>query len=415
MAGEQVYGDGTNSSVGTQIRQEHYNKKSVIELKDETYLSQMSDAMSQPKHFGKKMKKYKYIAMLDDANNNSQGLDVNGAILNPGNLYGSSRDIGTITSKLPTISETGGRVNRVGFTRVEIEAVIENYGFFHEYTKDSYNFDTDAELKMHNTREATRGAIQINEDILYITLVNAAGVAYYPGQATSDATVTGDQNDEEDVKQSVPSYMGLINLDIELDNNKCPRDTSVIAGSKLTDTKVVQSARYMFISSDVKADFMSMTDLHGNPAFKEVASYTDANKNGKYVKSIHGEIGQVGPFRLIVHPNAVLRAGAGADVGSAGGTNAANDGFRVTDVAGTDKYDVYPCLVVGSKSFTHIGFEYGAGAKSKFKVRNVSPEQAGGSHDPFYKTGFSSIEFWQGVLVDRPEWLATYNIAAKLY
>ena len=34
-----------------------------------------------------------------------------------GNLYGSSKDIGTISGKLPALSETGGRVNRVGFKR----------------------------------------------------------------------------------------------------------------------------------------------------------------------------------------------------------------------------------------------------------------------------------------------------------
>ncbi len=49
-----------------------------------------------------------------------------------GNFYGSSKDVGTITSKIPALSETGGRVNRVGMKRIELEGSIEKFGFFTE-------------------------------------------------------------------------------------------------------------------------------------------------------------------------------------------------------------------------------------------------------------------------------------------
>lgn len=402
-----IYGDGSNSSVdaagNSQIRQNFYDKKAVIDVKDEMYLSNLSSTTNMPKHAGKEIVKHRYIALLDDENVNSQGLDTTGATLAAGNLYGSSRDVGTITSKIPDLSETGGRVNRVGFTRKEIKASIANRGFFFEWSKDSMNFDTDAELKMHLTREAVRGAVQINEDILYITLVNGAGVNMFAGSATSIATITGEA---DDATAAVPTYKDLLALDIELTNNKCPRDTKVIAGSKMTDTKVVQAARYMFVSPDVVTSFRAMTDLHGNPAFKEVAEYTDAtNGKGKYIKALNGEVGAVGPFRIVVHPKAIVREGAGADVDK----NAA--GLRETG----GNYDVYPNLVVGSEAFTHVGFEFGAGTKGKFKTRNVTPEQNVTSSDPYGKTGFTSIEFWNGVMIDRPEWMAVYNTGAKLY
>lgn len=69
------------------------------------------------------------MPLLDDRNMNDQGLDAAGAVYNNGNLYGSSKDIGTISSKLPMVSETGGRVNRVGFTRVTVEGSLEKMGF----------------------------------------------------------------------------------------------------------------------------------------------------------------------------------------------------------------------------------------------------------------------------------------------
>ena len=402
-----LYGNGTDSSVDAvgkaQIRQNYYDKKAVIDIQDEMYLSKLSSTTNMPKNMGKEIIKHRYIALLDDENVNSQGLSAAGATLTNGNLYASSRDIGTITSKLPELSETGGRVNRVGFTRKEIKASITNRGFFFEWSKDSMNFDTDAELKMHLTREAVRGATQINEDVLYITLVNGAGVTQFAGSATSIATITGEV---DDATAAVPTYKDLLALDIELTNNKCPRDTKVIDGSKMIDTKVVQAARYMFVSPDVVTSFRAMTDLHGAPAFKEVAEYTNAiNGKGKYLKALNGEVGAVGPFRIVVHPKAVVREGAGAAVTD----NLA--GLRETG----DNYDVYPNLVVGSEAFTHVGFEFGAGTKGKFKTRNVTPEQNVTSQDPFGKTGFTSIEFWNGVMIDRSEWIAVYNTGAKLY
>jgi N4-gp56 family major capsid protein len=406
MANEIIYGDGSNSSVeatgNAQIRQDYYDKKAVIDIQDEMYLAKLSGTTNMPKHYGETIKKYRYIPLLDDENDNSQGLDTSGSAIAAGNIYGSSRDIGTINSKLPDLSETGGRVNRVGFTRKQITASIANRGFFFEWTKDSMNFDSDAELKMHLTREAVRGAAQINEDILYISLVNNAGVNYFGGAATTVATVTGEV---DDATAAVPTYTDLLALDVELTNNKCPRDTKVIDGSRMIDTKVVRAARYMFISPDVEISFRAMTNLHGDPAFKDVSEYTNANKDGKYIKALNGEIGAVGPFRIVVHPNAVMRIGAGAAVtNNLAGLR--NDGSN---------YDVYPCLVVGSEAFTHVGFEFGAGTKGKFKTNTMMPEANRSSQDPYGKTGFTAIEFWNGILVDRPEWLAVYNIGAKLY
>src|SRR5690606_33857785 len=107
------------------------------------------------------------------------GIDASGATIANGNLYGSSKDIGTITDKLPIVGEHGGRVNRVGFKRKELEGTFEKFGFFDEYTKDSVDFDSDAELMQHVNREMINGANEISEDTLQIDLLTAAGVIKY--------------------------------------------------------------------------------------------------------------------------------------------------------------------------------------------------------------------------------------------
>jgi len=47
-ASEQVYGSGSNSSVGTQFRTDYYYKKALVEAAKEAYFSQMADSRSMP-------------------------------------------------------------------------------------------------------------------------------------------------------------------------------------------------------------------------------------------------------------------------------------------------------------------------------------------------------------------------------
>lgn len=407
-----LYNTGKTGSLSTidkaasnqQIVQRHYNKKAIIDIKDEMILSQMSGTMSQPKNQGKEVVKHRYIPLLSNENSGGAdlGLDSSGTAYANGNLYGSSRGTGFIEGKLPDLGETSERVNKVSFSRKEVKGNIVNRGFFFEWSKDEVNFDSDPMMKQHITTEAIRGANQINEDVLGIELINGAGVNYYAGDATTKATID---------EKSIPTIQDLIRLDTELDNNKCPRDTKVITGSRLVDTKTVAGARYMFISPDAKMDFMSIKALNGtDDAFVPVEQYQAASGNSKFIKTIHGEIGKVGPFRLVVHPKMLRYSDAsGKAVGKNWTSTSATDPFRND---GT-KFEVYPCLVVGSQAFTHIGFEFGAGTAQKFNVVTKTPEELRSKANPYAKTGMTVVEFWNGVLIERPEWIAVYNIASK--
>ena len=94
------YGAGgaqTNpSSVGKQIRLDVYEKQALIDMAKEQYFSQLSGTMDMPKNMGKTIKKFHWLPLLDAANVNDQGIDANGASYANGNLYGSSKDIGSI-------------------------------------------------------------------------------------------------------------------------------------------------------------------------------------------------------------------------------------------------------------------------------------------------------------------------------
>ena len=309
-----------------------------------------------------------------------------------GNLYGSSKDVGYISGKLPVLSEQGGRVNRVGFKRREIESNLNKFGFFDEYTQESLDFDTDEELDMHINREMVRAANEINEDLIQIDLLNAPGVIRFGGAAVSTNTVTGEGTDV-----SLVTYEDLMRLSIELDDNRCPKNTKIITGTRMVDTKVVDAARFMFIGSELIPMVKKMKDLFNNPAFIGVQHYAAGTTVAR------GEIGQVGDFRIIVVPEMMHWAGAGATA------TAANEGYRETG----GKYDVFPMLVVGDESFTTVGFQTD-GKTVKFTITHKKPgKETADRNDPYGETGFMSIKWYYGFMALRPERIAVVKTVAE--
>jgi len=126
--------DGQKSSIdgagSDQMNTFYWLKKALIESRKEQFFMPMSSTINMPKHFGKTIKVFEYVPLLDDRNINDQGIDAAGATIVNGNLYGSSKDIGTITSKLPTLTENGGRVNRFVFTLLTLACSLHMFVFF---------------------------------------------------------------------------------------------------------------------------------------------------------------------------------------------------------------------------------------------------------------------------------------------
>lgn len=462
-----IYGDstGTQSSIGKQLIPFKVIRPALIEDEKERYFTQMADTEFMPKHNGKKIVRERYYPILDARNVNDQGIDASGnstnkkvliVITNPdgmkwyaegigdsdenalkaakkavinilrnlnittqtavdtnydaakgeaagwnfnelnavfygGNLWGSSKDIGTFTSKLPYISEAGGSVNRIGFQRDSFEAEIHNFGFFRQYTRDSVDFDNDPDLEKHITREAIRAAREIIEGLVQVDLINAAQVVYYGGEAISNETVTG----EDGQTPSILTYDLIHKVNNTLTSNRCPFDTTIIKGSRLIDTKTISKARYAYISSDLEKTLFKMKDYHNEKAFVPVRQYADAGNIAA------GEIGAIENVRFISVPEMKKWEGKGATVTT-------NGGYRETD----GKYDIYPVLFVGSKSFNTIGYQTD-GTSSKFEIINKKPRETASLDDPYGHQGFWSIQWWYGFMAVRPEWIAVVKVVAE--
>lgn len=385
---------GTPSDIGSQMNTYYWDRRSLIDAAEQMFFSPLADARSMPMHYGKELKVYYYVPLLDDRNVNDQGLDAAGVVMADGNMYGSSKDVGTITARMPTLTEEGGRVNRVGFTRLERSGTLQEHGFFTEFSEDSLMFDTDSDLYGHMSREMVAGANEVTEDLLQVDLLTNAGIVVYGGTATQDSEVTGEG------VESLVTWTDLKRLSIALDDNRTPKNTKVIKGSNLTDTMTVNAARIMYIGSELQMTVEAMVDGLGNPAFVPVRKYAAAST------LLNGEIGSVGDFRVIVVPNMMKWEGAGA------AETGANEGYSATG----GNYDIFPMLVVGDGSFATVGLQGGgtkAKGKQKFKIIVKKPgKEMATVQDPYGKIGFSSITFYHGFIALRPERLAVVKTVA---
>jgi len=471
----QIYNDpnGNPSTIGTQFETFFWHKKALIEAKKDMYFMPMADVMSMPKHYGKEIRVYHYIPLLDDRNINDQGIDAAGAVISisdyfitfqnltysfaveadadafrdavnaieasvaaksgagpwvvtmskdnlvagtltetnlvqteldgvtgtlgidvlqgSGNLYGSSKDVGTITGKLPTLTEVGGRVNRVGFTRIQRTGTIAKFGFFTEFTQESFDFDSDEDLYGHLSREMVTGATQLTEAVLQADLLAGAGTILYTGTAVSNITMTGEGGNPSKVV-----YDDFMRLSIMLDENRTPKQSKYISGSRMIDTKTISSGRVMYIGTELQMMLNKMEDSFNNQAFIHAHQYADAGS------LMNGEIGTIDQFRIIVVPEMLHWAGAGGAVGT-------NPGYRAT----ADNYDIFPMLVVGAESFTTIGFQTD-GKTVKFKITTKMPgKETADRTDPYGETGFSSIKWYYGTMILRPERLALIKTLAE--
>ena len=397
--------DGSKSTIDAtgagsdQMNPFFYLKKAIIDARKDQYFMQLASVTNMPKNFGKTIKVYQYIPLLDDRNVNDMGIDATGVTIANGNLYGSSRDVGTIAAKLPALSENGGRVNRVGFTRVERQGSIHKFGFFTDFTQESMDFDSDSDLMMHLSRELMNGAVQMTEAALQMDLLAAPGVVVYTGAATAVNEIAGEVIGGAPI--SIVDYDDLMRLDQILTDNRTPTNTTIISGSRLIDTMVIGATRVLYVGSELAPDLKKMRDTFDDAAFIAVQHYSDAGV------LLNGEIGSIDKFRIIQVPEMLHWVGAGHAV-------VTNPGYRSTTVGGTDRYNVYPMLCIGDDSFTTIGFQTD-GKTMKFNVMTKMPGmETADRNDPYGEIGFSSIKWYYGILIKRPERIGVIKTVAPL-
>lgn len=192
------------------------------------------------------------------------------------------------------------------------------------------------------------------------------------------------------------TYADLVKLGIDLDKNRCPKQTKIITGTRMIDTKTVPDCRVAFCGSELIPTLEAMTDYHGKQAF------TPSHQYAAGTTLLKGEVGRIAGFRIVVVPHMLKWAGKGAD--------ATDASFYKTG----SKYDVFPFLVVGDEAFTAIGFQTD-GKNQKFVTIHKKPStETADRSDPYGETGFSSVKWWYGFMPQFIERIAVIKCVAKM-
>ena len=386
-------GSGNTTDTGSikkQLINDYWIRESMIEAAKTQTFAKLGTQRNLAPNNGKFLKQYVWMPLLDDRNINDQGIDANGVYYANGNMYGSSKDISTISGKLPVIGENGGRYNRVGFTRNVIEGTIHELGYFFEITEDAMQFDSQSDLLQHMHREAMRGASEIVEDVMQLELINGAGIDYYCGGATSNNTMTNNGTTPCEL-----TYKDRLKLRQTLVDNKVPKTYKMFTGSQNTDTRTVAGGWTIYCQPELRQTLMTMTDLFNQPAFIPVEKYAAGGN------IVEGEIGRILEFRFVEVQEMLRWDSAGAAVSN-------NDETYVND--GTN-YTVFPLLIIGEDSFVNINFR---GGKNNYRIYQQMPGQgAASADDPFGKHGWWSIQWWYGTMITRPDRLICIHTLAK--
>ncbi len=431
-----LYGTGADSTIGTQFNDKYWSRVSLTESAKKVTFGSLADKLTQPKHYGDKIVKYHEIPIIDERNLNDQGLDAAGSVVtgtavwtvtdvtnnfyatyeveadataqfnaltaeggdpvktavtalnNNGNLYGSSKDFTRIQGVIPSLTEIGGRVNRVGMTRLTLEATVSEYGMFLDFTQRSLDMDTETGLLTRYSKNLGRAKSEMNEAMIQGDLLKSAGIKTYGGTAAAI---------DECNSSSVLTYAFLRTLRKTLNENFCPSDTKVISGSTKIDTRVIGKARYVYIGSDLVSTLEDLTHTIASvetPMFVPVEQYSAAGN------IMEGEVGKIGNFRFIEVDQMQQYDGAGADNTDTNMADYVNDGTN---------YSVFPLLVVGSGSFATIGFGGGKKVAVKTQMPGIQTKE-----DPYGKMGLMAISWWYGFMALRPEWIARHCVVAAV-
>jgi len=426
---------GTTSSVGPQINDKYWDRVAVTEARKKKVFSQMGKKLTQKKHYGDTITKYVKLPIIHKENVNDEGIDANGMVMatnkwyaykadgtvvdaagyatkndaltnmpaggsiksGEGNFYGGSKDIRVQDGSWPLLNEEGGRLNRVGYTRKEISAKINEYGFFMDYTKRSLDMDTEAKLYTDLVMEVGEAMGEMREAMIRNSLL---------GQAANNATCSNDAAAIDQI--GADDLVGLKDLrlmDKALTDARCPMNTKLISGSTKFGTTTVAAARYVYVPYNFVSTLEDMVVDNGGLK-KEVWSPVEDYAAGGAVAD--GEVGKIGKFRFIAVNDMPIYEAQGAD--ATDGTDDTDAANRYTSTAsdGNAHYDVYPMLFVGSESFAVVGFE---GDTAKVQISKPEPIA---KIDPHGKLGSIAIDWYFGMMYLKPEWIRVLYTAAKL-
>lgn len=433
-------GGFTTTGIDEQYHDKFWSKGAIREAARKRTFSQLGDRLTQPKHFGDVIVKERQFPILHELNKLDGGVDATtasvitntfyayntsgvlvgtfetrdyadataaeaaataaaagGKVQNgAGSLYYGDADFSVVSGTFPSLTEEGGNVNGVNTKSVTVKGQVTEFGLHTKFTQKSIDMDTRTGLLARKTQELGEAKGDTFEAQVQSALLSASEVNRTFAGTVASSLLTCN-------KAAVLTFADLRMMEAELKRVRVPTDTKLISGSTKIDTKVVAKSYYVYVGQELYPMLEDMTH-NGVNVWVPVEQYAEA------ATTAVGEIGKIGRFRFIEVEDMQKYRGAGAvDSGAADDNNTA--GFQSSPqagVAGSDAFDVFPVLFVGSDSFATVGFE-----GDSAKIKTAMPK-ADANIDPFGKNGSMSIAWYFGVLIYKAERIRQISCTATL-
>jgi len=434
-------GGYTTTGIDEQYHDKFWSKGAIREAMKKRTFSQLGDRLTQPKHFGDVIVKERQFPILHELNRLDGGIDATTAslVLNTfyaynasgvlvgtfetrdyadataanaaavaaagtggkvkngsGSLYYGDADFSVVSGTFPSLTEEGGNVNGVNTRSITVKGQVTEFGMHTKFTQKSIDMDTRTGLLARKTRDLGEAKGDIFEQQVQADLLAASEVNRTFAGKTATSLLTCDRG-------AVLTFADLRLMEAELKRVRVPTDTKLITGSTKIDTKVVAKAYYVYVGQELYPMLEDMTH-NGINVWVPVEQYAAA------ATTAIGEIGKIGRFRFIEVENMMKYSGVGA-VDTADGTSTDTAGYQSSPqagVAGSDAFDVFPVLFVGSDSFATVGFE-----GDSAKIKTAMPK-ADANTDPFGKNGSMSIAWYFGTLIYKAERIRQISCTALL-
>jgi N4-gp56 family major capsid protein len=251
-------------------------------------------------------------------------------------------------------------------TPTDIPAVLEQYSALYavtDKTVDLHEDDIPSEMK----RQVGQRIGLVREMVRYGVLQGAGTVLYAGG------------SDRGTVDEAIDLPL-LRRMTRTLRANHAGMITSILAPSPNYETRAVEAGYLVFCHTDVEADIREMK------GFVKVAEYGSR-------KPIHEmEIGTVENFRFILSPELAPILGAGA--------NKASLKLQSTDIGGTQKIDVYPCIVAAEDAWGQVALR----GVDSLDVTYLPPGSKD-KNDPLGQRGYIGAKTWFTAKILNDGWM----------
>ena len=454
-------GGTTSSTIDRQFTDEFVTKAVVEVPKRKRYFSIRANRIAMPKNYGDKLSREVSYGMLDKRVLIDGGVDANTATILQDVWYvvpTGSKDITTATAIFDTkayyatgsyatwelaraaakaaaiadagageevVSGSGGMVNgEAAYAATEgplvempeeggvinllthyskmVSANITFHGIGHKFSMRSVDLDSRTGLiarKIQYMADAVQDIkeMQVRRDLLAAGSVNSI-ICNAPQNPDTDTIAEIDGLD-------VLTYTALETLEQYLLNNDVPRDTEILTGVDLVDTKTVSDAWIVYVNTEVLPTLRAMQGPGGVLVWKPKEVYAAGTE------LLDGEQGSIGSFRFVTVKDMERESGAGLTVGLAvdggNGTDSANAATQAAAYQTNGKYDVFTALVVGDDSFTITGFG-GNSTSAKY-----IPPKADVHNDMHAQMAGIAADWSYGMLVYRPERICSLKFSVS--